>query len=854
MSGTSKKMKQWKVLTAAVVLAVGFFGAPQGAGAATAVSGTGTSITVGEATYDITYNSGGATASGTNAIAVGESASAEANSSIAVGYVAEATSDYAIAVGGSSSAQEKAVAVGNGATAAYWATAVGYGAKAEGTESTASGYIAQATGHYSVAIGTEAKATSTVTEAEDDLEGVTIAIGAWSEASGNYSMAFGPLARATDFQSIAIGVLSVSSGDSAVALGKAAEATGYESMALGIYAKTYKEVVEGTTTTQVNADGAIAVGPRSTASGRLSSTLGYSSQATEQQALAAGFSSAATGVGSVALGSMSQASNTLATATGYSSNAGGTKSSAFGTYSYAGGEQSSAIGAYSTAGGDRSLALGYYATASATNAVAIGTEAANATAGTVSFGHKSGDFSGWYTNEAGTAQSRTKTDDYNVEVYYASDSFARLTNIAYGTDNHDAAAYGQIVNAKALTTDATTGNVTSVTPYTFDNTGLATIYANNGGIAFQLQLPSGSISSGDTGAGYVKGSELYTELRKDVSGTNSTISSTQTTAENLKALDTAIGNVKLDNSAVYTFDKDNTMKEIKYADGTTTAFTIQINGLGEGGSGGTTYTAGNGIVIDATGETHTISANVAEKGGLSVDKDGLAVKVAEKGGLSADENGLSVKVAENGGLTVDDNGLSVQKDGKVESGNTGLVTGGTVYDAMKSMDNQVTQLSNDINKVGAGAAALAALRPEAFNPGDRWSFAVGYGHYKNANAGALGAFYKPNEDTTVSLGGTIGNGDPMMNAGVSFKLGSRSKKAGTYQNTKDLASRINAIETAATKRDTVIAAQAKELAAVKANSVKEIAALRADNEKMKKQIAQILSKMEMADKVKKTAK
>ncbi len=103
--------------------------------------------------------------------------------------------------------------------------------------------------------------------------------------------------------------------------------------------------------------------------------------------------------------------------------------------------------------------------------------------------------------------------------------------------------------------------------------------------------------------------------------------------------------------------------------------------------------------------------------------------------------------------------------------------GDTVTDSILSVNDKVGSLSNDINKVGAGAAALAALHPEGFDPADKWSFAVGYGHYKNANAGALGAFYKPNFDTTVSIGGTIGNGDPMLNAGVSFKLGRRSERA-----------------------------------------------------------------------------
>ena len=114
--------------------------------------------------------------------------------------------------------------------------------------------------------------------------------------------------------------------------------------------------------------------------------------------------------------------------------------------------------------------------------------------------------------------------------------------------------------------------------------------------------------------------------------------------------------------------------------------------------------------------------------------------------------------------------------GTVAPGNTGYVTGGQVYD---SLNDRVNSLDGKINRVGAGAAALAALHPEAFTPGDKWSFAVGLGHYENANAGAIGAFFKPNADTTVSFGGTIGNGPSMLNAGVSFKLGARGVMAAT---------------------------------------------------------------------------
>lgn len=80
-------------------------------------------------------------------------------------------------------------------------------------------------------------------------------------------------------------------------------------------------------------------------------------------------------------------------------------------------------------------------------------------------------------------------------------------------------------------------------------------------------------------------------------------------------------------------------------------------------------------------------------------------------------------------------------------------------------------MGNRINRVGAGAAALAALHPLDFDPDDKWDFAAGYGNYHGANAAAVGAYYRPNEDTMFSVGGSFGGGENMVNAGVSIKLG-----------------------------------------------------------------------------------
>ena len=91
---------------------------------------------------------------------------------------------------------------------------------------------------------------------------------------------------------------------------------------------------------------------------------------------------------------------------------------------------------------------------------------------------------------------------------------------------------------------------------------------------------------------------------------------------------------------------------------------------------------------------------------------------------------------------------------------------------INSLSHSLNKLDSRINRVGAGAAALAALHPLDFDPDNKWDFAAGYGNYAGANAVAIGTYYRPNENTMFSIGGSIGGGENMINAGVSFKLGS----------------------------------------------------------------------------------
>lgn len=117
------------------------------------------------------------------------------------------------------------------------------------------------------------------------------------------------------------------------------------------------------------------------------------------------------------------------------------------------------------------------------------------------------------------------------------------------------------------------------------------------------------------------------------------------------------------------------------------------------------------------------------------------------------------------------------KDGDISPTSTDAVNGSQLYSTenrINFLDSQVNRLGSQINRVGAGAAALAGLHPLDFDPDDKWDFAAGYGNYKNANAVAIGAYYRPNKDVMFNVGGSFSGGENMVNAGISWKFGQKN--------------------------------------------------------------------------------
>ena len=173
-------------------------------------------------------------------------------------------------------------------------------------------------------------------------------------------------------------------------------------------------------------------------------------------------------------------------------------------------------------------------------------------------------------------------------------------------------------------------------------------------------------------------------------------------------------------------------------------------------------------VTNATIARHTFGgfAGTSPVGSVSVGKAGQERQIhnVAAGKISADSTD-----AVNGSQL-----YSVANDLQTQINNS---TPGQINNNITNLNNRVGNVEKRVNKVGAGSAALAALHPLDFNPDDKWTIAAGYGHYHNANSAALGAFYRPNEDTMFSVGGTVGTGETQLNAGVSLRLGKRSPES-----------------------------------------------------------------------------
>ena len=237
------------------------------------------------------------------------------------------------------------------------------------------------------------------------------------------------------------------------------------------------------------------------------------------------------------------------------------------------------------------------------------------------------------------------------------------------------------------------------------------------------------------------------------------------------------------------------------------------------GPDGESETGDTGDAYEVKQDLHVMGDTTLD-GALTVDgagtfNDGLTVNTKTEGGTALTvKGGASI----NGTLNMNGNKITGVADGEISETSTDAVNGSQLWGVQQDIENnasaiaslggQVSRLDNRIDRVGAGAAALAALHPLDYDPEVKWDFAAGYGNYRGANAVSVGAFYRPNEDVMFSVGGSMGGGENMVNAGVSFKLGSGS---GLTTSRTAMARELAAMKDTVAAQNAQIEAQAKQI-------------------------------------------
>ena len=259
--------------------------------------------------------------------------------------------------------------------------------------------------------------------------------------------------------------------------------------------------------------------------------------------------------------------------------------------------------------------------------------------------------------------------------------------------------------------------------------------------------------------------------------------------------------------------------DIKDGDGATTAIGKLNQKLGDVEK---TASAHSTVSTDDSGNISVVGTKNKETGStdykVSLNKDLKLESVTTgdkvsltKDGLTADKTkvtgaGLSIgdkTYVSKDGLNANDQKVTNVAAGDISEKSTDAVNGSQLFATNQQVAQNaqsISKLGNRINKVGAGAAALAALHPLDFDPDDKWDFAAGYGNYNGENAAAIGAYYRPNEDTMFSVGGSFGNGENMVNAGVSLKLGQgnhvSTSKVAMAKEIKDLRKELEGLKSA----------------------------------------------------------
>lgn len=353
----------------------------------------------------------------------------------------------------------------------------------------------------------------------------------------------------------------------------------------------------------------------------------------------------------------------------------------------------------------------------------------------------------------------------------------RITNVAAGIDATDAVNVAQLKKAlESIDVDAGAGiKVDKITKDGKTTYKISTNIVGSETATDKTTVDKTTVTTNQTDTGNTDTSQGTTN------GTNTKTGNTVTVSTETKA--TSFG------------ADDNQKADVKPGG------TLNING------------DGNNILTSISTSTSDNSSSIKVElkkdlnlssvttGDTKMDTNGVTVK-----DVSLTKDGLSIgnkTYVSNKGLNANDQKVTNVAAGDISEKSTDAVNGSQLFATNQQVAQNaqsISKLGNRINKVGAGAAALAALHPLDFDPDDKWDFAAGYGNYNGENAAAIGAYYRPNEDTMFSVGGSFGNGENMVNAGVSLKLGQgnhvSTSKVAMAKEIKDLRKELEGLKSA----------------------------------------------------------
>ena len=237
----------------------------------------------------------------------------------------------------------------------------------------------------------------------------------------------------------------------------------------------------------------------------------------------------------------------------------------------------------------------------------------------------------------------------------------------------------------------------------------------------------------------------------------------------------------------------------------------------------------------------TTGQTVMNNDGLKVgDKVSVTATAVTAGKTSISDEGVKVgdkTYISDKGLNANDQKVTNVAAGELSATSKDAVNGSQLYATNQEVannTNRITKLGSRVNKVGAGAAALAALHPMDFDPDDKLTFSAGYGNYGGENAAAIGAYYRPNEKVMFSVGGSFGGGENMVNAGVSFKFGDGKSTVGISR--AAMANKIDSLEADNKTLTDTLAKQNQQIA----DQGKQLEEQSATIKEMQEQIQQLL--------------